>query len=324
MSHSTLLEINAVKKYFTVGKQTFVKAVDGVTFSLRKGQTLGLVGESGCGKSTIGRCILRLHGITGGKILFEDRNIDTYRHKERLNYCRNVQSVFQDPYGSLNPRMRIEEIIGEPVLVHRLMDTRSRRQHVEELIHIVGLKPDHLKRYPHEFSGGQRQRICIARALSLNPKLVVLDEPVSALDVSIRAQILNLLMDLQDRFGLTYLFISHDLSVVEHISEVVVVMYLGKIVEIAPCDRIFNQPLHPYTQGLLSAILSPEPGSAKTLSILEGDVTETWGLERGCLFRNRCFKAKDECAEAKPALFEVDPEHKVACFLYGVEDEDET
>ena len=317
MNRQPLLEARSIRKHFSIGGRTQVKAVDGVSFSLSTGRTVGLVGESGCGKSTIGRCILRLHDVTAGEIYFEDRNIEIYRGRKRLQYCRNVQSVFQDPYGSLNPRMRIEEIVGEPMLVHNVAGSRDRRRRVEELVEIVGLKPDHLRRYPHEFSGGQRQRICIARALSLNPKLIVLDEPVSALDVSIRAQILNLLMDLQDRFQLSYLFISHDLSVVEHISDVVAVMYLGTIVEIAPCQELFSRPLHPYTIGLLSAILPPEPGSAKALTILEGDVTETWGLAKGCLFRSRCLRAKDECAETKPALIEMDPGHRVACFLYG-------
>lgn len=316
MSEQALLEVEAVKKYFTIARGTRVKAVDEVSFALATGQTLGLVGESGCGKSTIGRCILRLHKVTGGQIRFQGRKLESFSGKGRLNYCRNVQSVFQDPYGSLNPRMRIEEIIDEPMLVHRTAGSHQRRLRVRELAEIVGLKPDHLRRYPHEFSGGQRQRICIARALSLHPKLVVLDEPVSALDVSIRAQILNLLMDLQERFRLTYLFISHDLSVVEHISDVVAVMYLGRIVEIAPCSEIFNRPRHPYTKGLLSAILAPEPGSAKALRILEGDVGEIGENERGCLFRSRCPDAAADCRSIRPQLIEVDPGCRVACHRF--------
>jgi len=288
--------------------------VDRISFAMARGRTLGLVGESGCGKSTIGRCILRLLDVTEGEIHFEGRNINLFRGGERLEYCRAVQSVFQDPYGSLNPRMRIEEIIGEPILVHGLMNRQERRSRVAELAAIVGLKPDHLARYPHEFSGGQRQRICIARALALNPKLVVLDEPVSALDVSIRAQILNLLMDLQDQFGLTYLFISHDLSVVEHISDTVAVMYLGRIVELAPCDRLFREPRHPYTQGLLSAILTPDPEGRGPSTLLDGDAADALGIDGGCLFRARCYQATEQCAAGEPELTEIEPGHQVACF----------
>ena len=317
MSGGVLLEVESVKKYFVIDRGKQIKAVDDVSFTLAPGQTLGLVGESGCGKSTIGRCILRLHGVTGGEIRFDGREIKSFKGKDQLLYCRDVQSVFQDPYGSLNPRMRIEEIINEPMLVHGYLDKQQRKERVRELVEIVGLKPDHLRRYPHEFSGGQRQRICIARALSLNPRLLVLDEPVSALDVSIRAQILNLLMDLQERFGLAYLFVSHDLSVVEHISDMVAVMYMGKIVEFSLCHNIFSNPLHPYTKGLLSSILPPEPKSSGTLQILEGDVGELEGTESGCLFYNRCPEAKPACNSSKPQLIDAQPGHQVACHQYA-------
>jgi len=230
-----------------------------------------------------------------------------------MQYHRDVQAVFQDPYGSLNPRMRVGEFIEEPMLVHGILNSRGRRERVKKLLEVVGLSADQARRFPHEFSGGQRQRICIARALSLNPKLLILDEPVSALDVSIRAQILNLLMDLQEEFGLTYLFISHDLSVVEHISDLVAVMYLAKIVEMAPCERIFKNPLHPYTQALLSAIPVPDPELAQEAIILEGDITDPITLEKGCPFRNRCFNASEECTEKEPKLIEVEPNHLVAC-----------
>jgi oligopeptide/dipeptide ABC transporter ATP-binding protein len=320
MNEETILQVNNLKKYFSMGKDSIfsrkeriVKALDGITFSLDKGQTFGLVGESGCGKSTAGRSILRLHKITDGEILFQGRSIDTLEGKEKMRYRLDVQAVFQDPYASLNPRMRVGEIIEEPMLVHGILDSRGRRERVRELLEVVGLSADHISRFPHEFSGGQRQRVGIARALSLNPKLVILDEPVSALDVSIRAQILNLLMDLQQEFSLTYLFISHDLSVVEHISNVVAVMYLGKILEIAPCERIFKDPLHPYTQAILSAIPVPDPELSRQAIILEGDVADPLSLEKGCLFRNRCFNATGDCSEKEPELIEVEPNHQVAC-----------
>ncbi|MCD6266029.1 MAG: ATP-binding cassette domain-containing protein [Deltaproteobacteria bacterium] len=320
MKGEVILEAKNIKKYFLMGKEgifskkaRMIKAVDGINFSLYKGQTFGLVGESGCGKSTIGRCILRLYRITDGEMLFQGKNIDIFDGKEKMQYHRDVQAVFQDPYGSLNPRMRVGEFIEEPMLVHGILNSRGRRERVKKLLEVVGLSADQARRFPHEFSGGQRQRICIARALSLNPKLLILDEPVSALDVSIRAQILNLLMDLQEEFGLTYLFISHDLSVVEHISDLVAVMYLAKIVEMAPCERIFKNPLHPYTQALLSAIPVPDPELAQEAIILEGDITDPITLEKGCPFRNRCFNASEECTEKEPKLIEVEPNHLVAC-----------
>jgi oligopeptide/dipeptide ABC transporter ATP-binding protein len=326
MKDEPILSVNNLKKYFYMGKEGILsrkvkiqRAVDGIDFTLNKGHTFGLVGESGCGKSTTGRCILRLYSITEGEILFHGKNVDAFNGNEKMQYRRDVQAVFQDPYGSLNPRMKIGGFIEEPMLVHGILNSHSRKKRVEELLSVVGLNPDHAKRFPHEFSGGQRQRICIARALSLNPKLVILDEPVSALDVSIRAQILNLLMDLQEEFGLTYLFISHDLSVVEHICDFVAVMYLGKILEVAPCEMIFKNPLHPYTQALLSAILVPDPELPQKTIILEGDISDPRGLEEGCLFRNRCFNATDECVENEPELIEVGKDHQVACIKIAKE-----
>jgi len=320
MKEEIILQVNNLKKYFSIGKEGIfsrtagvVKAVDGISFSLYKGQTLGLVGESGCGKSTTGRCILKLYGITDGEILFQGKSIHTFDGGEQIQYRRDMQAVFQDPYGSLNPRMKVGEFIAEPMVVHGLFDSRGRKKRVEELLAVVGLMPDHAWRYPHEFSGGQRQRICIARALSLNPKLMILDEPVSALDVSIRAQILNLFMDLQEELGLTYLLISHDLSVVEHISDFVAVMYLGEILEIAPCEMLFKNPLHPYTNALISAILVPDPELAQESIVLDGDVADFHGLEKGCCFQNRCFNVSNECSENEQELIEVEQNHQVAC-----------
>ena len=320
MKTENILEVSNLKKYFSTGmggifsrKTRLIKAVDGISFCLHKGQTFGLVGESGCGKSTTGRSILRLIKITAGEILYQGKDIDGYARQEIMQYRRDVQAVFQDPYGSLNPRMRVGEFIAEPMRVHRIGDAHDRKKRVHELLGVVGLSPDHARRFPHEFSGGQRQRICIARALSLNPQLLILDEPVSALDVSIRSQILNLLMDLQEEFGLTYLFISHDLSVVEHLCDYVAVMYLAQIVEMAPCEMIFKNCIHPYTKALLSAILVPDPELPPQSIILEGDVADPRGLEKGCRFQNRCFQAGAECLQNEPELVEVAPNHLVAC-----------
>lgn len=309
-----ILEVDHVKKYFSTKRHQVVKAVDDVSFSIDEGQALGLVGESGCGKSTLGRCLLKLQPVTRGKILFQGEAIEEFKGHKGAQYRRAVQAVFQDPYGSLNPRMRIGEIIEEPLFVHRIYPKKGRKRRVEDLVEKVGLKPDHIHRFPHEFSGGQRQRICIARALSLNPKMIILDEPVSALDVSIQAQILNLLMDLKEEFRLTYLFISHALSVVEHISDVVAVMYLGKIVETAPCEVIFKDARHPYTRALLSAVLDPDPEGHKPGLVLEGDVGEFQNAQNGCRFLNRCVHSKAECRVREPELREVGVGHRLACF----------
>ena len=320
MSPQPILELKGLKKYFPLEKGTLfskemgvIKAIDGLTFSMDAGGTLGLVGESGCGKSTTGMCILKLFEPTGGEILFEGENIARLDRKETFKYRRNVQAVFQNPYASLNPRMRVGEIIEEPMYVHKILNPLGRLNRVKELLEIVGMNPDHSGRFPHECSGGQRQRIGIARALSVNPKLLVLDEPVSALDVSIRAQILNLLIDLQREFGLTYLFISHDLSVIEHISDVVAVMYLGKLVEMADCNELYGSPLHPYTRALLSAVPVPDPELPQEAIVLEGEVADPASLEGGCLFRNRCPKMKEKCIEAEALLREIKKGHRVAC-----------
>jgi oligopeptide/dipeptide ABC transporter ATP-binding protein len=315
MTDQAILELRNLKKHFASGRRQVTKAVDGVSLRVEPGATLGLVGESGCGKSTIGKCILGLYEVTGGEIFFEGKNIRQFQSHEWLEYRRKVQTVFQDPYGSLNPRMNVQQIVTEPLVVHRVGNKMSRRERAAELCRTVGLKADHLKRYPHEFSGGQRQRICIARALSLHPHLVVLDEPVSALDVSIRAQILNLLKDLQGEFGLTYLFVSHDLSVVQHMSDTVAVMYLGRIVEIAPCDDLFHRPVHPYTRSLLSAVLTPDPEGEREIKTLKGDIQDSLGTETGCMFRNRCDVAGDMCGTGEPRLREISPGHHVACHL---------
>ena len=318
-----ILMVNALKKYFpikggvvskTVG---WVKAVDGVTFNLRRGTTMGLVGESGCGKTTTGRAILRLSGEkSGGQVLFNGQEVYDLSAKEMRNLRTKMQIIFQDPFSSLSPRMPVGEIIGEAVREHGLVPKEEFNDYIDEIMDHCGLQPFHKDRYPHEFSGGQRQRICIARALALNPEFVVCDEPVSALDVSIQAQIINLLKELQEQFKLTYLFISHDLSVVEHISDVVGVMYLGNLVEYGSTADIFRNPLHPYTEALFSAIPVPDPNARMSRIVLEGSIPSPANPPSGCKFHTRCAKCTKRCMEEAPVQREVEPGHFVVCHLY--------
>lgn len=309
-----LVRVRGLVKHFPLeGSDDVVRAVDGVTFEILRGETLGLVGESGCGKSTVGRCLLRLIEPTAGRVEFDGRDVLATDGRSLRNLRREMQIIFQDPYASLNPRMRVRDIVGEPLVIHGLKDKEERRARVAELLSKVGLDPDYMNRYPHEFSGGQRQRIGIARALALNPKLIVADEPVSALDVSVQAQVVNLLQDLQSEFGLTYLFISHGLAVVEHISTRVAVMYLGRIVEVASAEELYARPLHPYTQALLSAIPIPDPTRKRDRIILTGDVPTPINPPSGCRFRTRCPMAIAECAQIDPELREISPGHTVAC-----------
>ncbi len=318
-----LVEVNGLEMYFPVTsgiilqrKVAEIKAVDGVSFFIRKGETLGLVGESGCGKTTTGRCILRLYEPTGGEVKYEGRNLQELDSGEMRAMRRQMQIIFQDPYGSLNPRMTCGDIVGEPLIVHKLTSGKGEyRDRVTELLQVVGLNPYMADRYPHEFSGGQRQRIGIARALAVNPSFIVCDEPVSALDVSIQAQVINLLEELQESFGLTYLFIAHDLSVVRHISDRVAVMYLGHIVEIADRIELYENPLHPYTKALLSAIPIPDPviEAQRERIILEGDVPSPLNPPPGCVFHTRCPIAIDDCQLEVPTLREVSPDHWVSC-----------
>lgn len=292
----------------------WIKAVDGVGFTIREGETLGLVGESGCGKSTIGRTILHLHEPTSGDVEFDGQNIFSLTKNELKTMRRNMQIIFQDPYASLNPRRPISDSIMAGLKIHKIGTPNERSELVMDMLHRVGLEPYHAHRYPHEFSGGQRQRIGIARAIALRPKFIVCDEPVSALDVSIQSQVLNLLQDLQDEFGLTYLFIAHNLSVVEHISDRVAVMYLGKIVELAPRLELFRNALHPYTQALMSAIPLPKPNLNRERVILKGEVPSPQNPPSGCHFHPRCPVAMDICAEEVPEFVEIGPEHWVSCF----------
>ncbi len=313
-SAGELVRVRGLVKHFPLeGSDDVVRAVDGVTFEILRGETLGLVGESGCGKSTVGRCLLRLIEPTAGHVEFDGRDVLATDGRSLRNLRREMQIIFQDPYASLNPRMRVRDIVGEPLVIHGLKDKEERRARVAELLSKVGLDPDYMNRYPHEFSGGQRQRIGIARALALNPKLIVADEPVSALDVSVQAQVVNLLQDLQSEFGLTYLFISHGLAVVEHISTRVAVMYLGRIVEVASAEELYARPLHPYTQALLSAIPIPDPTRKRDRIILTGDVPTPINPPSGCRFRTRCPMAIAECAQIDPDLREISPGHTVAC-----------
>lgn len=320
MGNENLVEVKNLKKYFPIKSGVFqkeigqVKAVDDVSFSIKKGQTLGLVGESGCGKTTIGRTILRLIEPTSGSAVIDGIDVFGIRSKKVLRKTRKkMQIIFQDPYSSLNPRMPVGEIIGEAVREHKLVSKTDYRDYVLKTMEDCGLRPYYIDRYPHEFSGGQRQRICIARALALEPQLIVADEPVSALDVSIQAQIINLMKDLQEKRQLAYLFISHDLSVVEYISQVVAVMYLGSIVELAQKKSLFENPVHPYTQALLSAVPVPEPGGKGKRIILQGDIPSPANPPRGCKFHTRCRHCTDICKEVEPEWVEVEDGHFAAC-----------
>lgn len=319
MHNNNILIVKKLKKYFAVGRgflgrpTTYIKAVDGIDLVIKKGETLGLVGESGCGKSTLAHCILRLENPTEGRIYFENKDILAYDRRAMRRLRRDMQIIFQDPYSSLNPRKTVGQIIGDAFVIHGVLSGRALQERVKQLMEIVGLLPEYIDRYPHAFSGGQRQRICIARTLALNPKLVIADEPVSALDVSIQAQILNLLVNLQRQFNLTYLFISHDLSVVRHISDRVAVMYLGRMVELASSHSLFIQPFHPYTEALVSAVPLANPLQKKEGIFLEGDVPSPVNPPPGCSFHPRCRYCQDVCKREVPALEEIEEGHWVAC-----------
>lgn len=321
--NNVLLEVKDLKKWFPVEKGVIfkktignIKAVDGVSFTVNKGETLGLVGESGCGKTTTGRCILQFEKQTAGTINFNGQSVTELAEKDSKLFRRQMQIIFQDPYGSLNPRMKVRDIIGDPLVVHKLVDNKSQLDDkVKYLMNLVGLKPEMAERFPHQFSGGERQRLGIARALALDPSFIVCDEAVSALDVSIQAQIVNLFSDLQEKLGLTYLFISHDLAVVRHISDRIAVMYLGHIVELAPSSDIYSKPMHPYTQALLSAVAIPDPILEKKRKpiILQGEVPSLMVEHKGCVFAERCPMHSKECDEKCPSLEEKDLNHFVAC-----------
>jgi peptide/nickel transport system ATP-binding protein len=323
MEKDSILVVKDLKKYYPIntsvfGKaKDFVKAVDGISFEIERGTTMGLVGESGCGKTTVGRTVLRLHDVTDGTVLFNGEDLSEVGREKLRRMRPKMQMIFQDPYSSLSPRMPVGEIIGEAVREHKIVPKSQYRQYIMKVMRDCGLQPQYFYRYPHEFSGGQRQRICIARAVALNPELIICDEQVSALDVSIQAQIINLMMDLQNEFGYTYLFISHDLSVVEHISKTIGVMYLGSLVEMGEKDQIFENPMHPYTQALLSAVPMPDPSYKMNRVILKGDIPSPANPPSGCKFRTRCAKCMDICAKKTPVFKEYEPGHKVACHLYN-------
>ncbi len=323
MSENICLDVQDLKMHFKLKSGLFskaktLKAVDGVSFSIRHGETMGLVGESGCGKTTVGRSILRLYEATAGKIIFQGTDITRYTDAQMQPFRRKMQMIFQDPYTSLDPRKNVRDIIAEPMWALKLYEGKDRQDRIQELISMVGLKPDHLNRYPHEFSGGQRQRIGIARALAAEPEFIVCDEPISALDVSIQAQIINVLEELQERFHFTYLFISHDLSMVRHISSAVGVMYMGNLVEYAPANELYEHMLHPYTRSLLSSVPEADPIQARKQQriVLEGDVPSPIDPKPGCPFAARCPAAKSICTETKPLLRQVSDDHQVACHLY--------
>ena len=318
-----ILRVEDLKVHFNAGgglfkKKKIVKAVDGVSFEIMEGETFGLVGESGCGKSTTGRAIVKIYNPTEGKIYYKGEDITSIKGDDLKEFRRNVQMIFQDPYASLNPRMTVGESIREPRDIHKIYKTKEERENrVRELLEVVGLKPDHIRRYPHEFSGGQRQRIGIARTLALNPKFIVCDEPISALDVSIQAQVINLLEHIQKEMGIAYLFIAHDLSMVKHISDRIGVMYLGHLVEVGDSDDVYHRPLHPYTQALLSAVPIPDPKTAreKQRIVLEGELPSPIDPPSGCVFRTRCPNATERCAQAKPPTVRVG-DRLVSCFMY--------
>lgn len=317
-----LVDVRGLKKYFPVettllGRTSKVlKAVDNVSFQIHRGETFGLVGESGCGKSTLGRCIIRLYDVTSGEILYDGRNVAAMSEREMHPYRKRMQAIFQDPYSSLNPGMNVMQLISEPIEIHSNKNRSERREIVLELLSKVGLKTEHADRYPHEFSGGQRQRISIARSLAANPEFIMCDEPISALDVSVQAQVVNMLEDLQGEFGLTYLFIAHDLSMVRHISDRIGVMYLGKLVEVATSEELYLHPAHPYTQALLAAIPVPDPKAVvASRPLLQGDLPSPLEDIVGCKFRPRCPHAMKQCAEAEPELKEISPGHFAACYL---------
>ena len=314
------LELLNVSKHFKVTsgllglKSDLVRAVDGVNLTVAKGETLGLVGESGCGKSTLAKCIMGLESVTSGEVIFQNQSIKTWDEKKLR---QRIQMIFQDPYSSLNPRQKIGSIIREGLDIHSIGTKEERKEKVNELLGLVGLRPEHGARYPHEFSGGQRQRVAVARTLALSPQLIVCDEPVSALDVSVQAQVIRMLKDLQQQFNLTYIFISHDLSVVSHISDRVAVMYLGRIMELSSSEALFASPKHPYTEALLSAILPPDPNNQPERIALEGDLPSPMNPPTGCPFHPRCPKAFGKCPNARPELVEIEPGIKVACWLYS-------
>ncbi len=313
-----LIEVKNLSKHFAIGKKLKLKAVDGVSFNIQEGETLGLVGESGCGKTTCGRTIINLYNATGGEILFKGKNVASMTKDEMKEFRRKCQIIFQDPYASLNPRMTVESIIQEGLVIHGMLSNEERKNRTYELLELVGLNKEHASRFPHEFSGGQRQRIGIARALAINPEFIVCDEPISALDVSIQAQVVNLLIKLQRELNLTYLFIAHDLSMVKHISDRIAVMYLGSLVELTTSEKLFANPKHPYTEALISAIPVPDPEVEKSRKMieLEGDVPSPINLPEGCKFAPRCARRKDICAKEVPAIKEIENGHFVACHLF--------
>ncbi|MCH3918138.1 MAG: ATP-binding cassette domain-containing protein [Spirochaetia bacterium] len=324
MDETVLVDVQHLKMHFTrktgliKQQEKCVKAVDDISFTIKKGETLGLVGESGCGKSTTGYCMVRLYDPTGGRIIYDGTDIASLPSKEMWMFRKKIQMIFQDPYASLDPRMTVSDIIGEPLDIYHLYENaKDRQDRINVLLQTVGLGKEHANRYPHEFSGGQRQRVGIARALAVNPQFIVCDEPISALDVSVQAQVVNMLEDLQQQIGLTYLFIAHDLSMVRHISQHVGVMYLGSLVETGETEELYKHPLHPYTQGLLSAIplLDPKAGKEKKTHLLEGEIPSPLNMPKGCKFASRCPYAMIRCKEEVPPLKEVSPGHMAACFL---------